>query len=223
MTRILIPAAADQVTNYINALKFCGMEPVASLELPEDRTFPGIDGLLLPGGSDVDPARYGQTMNGTTWVHPDLDEAQFSALEAFVRTGRPVLGICRGNQVINIFFGGDLIQDLPEESKKHHSRSGQQDSIHPIHVEPGCWISDLYGTDFVVNSAHHQAINKPAPGFRVIAQADDGVNEAILNDELPILSIQWHPERMCGALRRDDTVDGAPIFIHFREMCEQRH
>ena len=121
--RILIPTIAE-VPNYLNALTALGAAPEA-LDQPADPS--GYDGLLLPGGGDIDPQRYGQEVNGSRWVKPELDALQFAVLDAFVKAKRPVFGICRGHQLLNVYFGGSLIQDI--ESPIQHSPS------------PGVWTA----------------------------------------------------------------------------------
>ena len=98
-----------------------------------------FDGLLIPGGEDIDPARYGQENTGCRTIDPVMDELQFHALDIFVKAGKPVLGICNGMQMINIYFGGDLIQDIP--SKQRHQRNAGKDSWHG--AAPDSWFSHL--------------------------------------------------------------------------------
>ncbi len=219
MLRILIAGLNSQTQNYVAALSLSGMEPVVSLALPDDLSFPDYDGLLLPGGADIDPARYRQPLCGSRNINEELDQAQFAILDAFLQTGKPILGICKGHQILNVYFGGDLIQDL--ENPAPHQAS-PDDQVHLTHAEPGSWLARLYGTDFAVNSSHHQAVGRPGQGFRVIQRSGDGVAEAIAHESYPLLSVQWHPERMCYAHRREDTVDGSLVFLHFKELCGQK-
>lgn len=214
--RILIAGLNDQTQNYAAAVSASGMEPIVSLALPDDRSFSGIDGLLLPGGADIDPARYHQPLCGSKGIDPQLDEAQFAILDAFLKTGRPILGICKGHQILNVYFGGDLIQHL-EQTDLHQTDPG--DLIHATHAEAGSWLMQLYGADFFVNSSHHQAVGRPGRGIRIIQRSGDGAAEAIAHESLPILSVQWHPERMCYERRRNDTVDGSRVFLYFKELC----
>lgn len=109
--RILISAMAGKVGNYIFALESLGAQVHCSLDPLVSAA--DADALLLPGGGDIDPAYYGEAINGSQQIDRELDQLQFSALDAFVRNGKPVLGICRGHQVINVYFGGTLIQHLP--------------------------------------------------------------------------------------------------------------
>lgn len=221
MIHILIAGLPDQTQNYVAAVTASGMKATVSLELPEHTDYAAYDGLILPGGADVDPIRYGQPLNGSRGIDPELDNAQFAILDAFVRAGKPILGICKGHQVINIYFGGDLIQDLPQAQSDRH-RYDTEDKVHLTHTKEGSWLSSLYGTNFATNSAHHQAVDCPAPGFQIIQFSDDGVAEAIWHPEFPILSLQWHPERMCYAHRREDTVDGSKVFLYFKKLCEEQ-
>lgn len=217
---ILIAGAEEKMQNYMAAAESVGFEVTPTLTLPTAEEMAGYDGLLLPGGGDIDPALYGEKVeeNGAAWIHPELDAAQYAILDAFVKAGKPVLGICRGHQLINVYFGGTLIQDLGEKNAVH--RFTGNDKVHHQRAQEGSWLAALYGTEFYTNSAHHQAVGRIAEGFRVIQESDDGVIESIVNDSLPILSIQWHPERMCCALKRSDTVDGSKVFKAFYELCE---
>lgn len=220
MIRILIAGIPENVKNYVAAVTASGMEPVVSLDIPDNTMLSQFDGLILPGGADVHPSRYGQPVNGSEGIDPELDEKQFAILDLFAKAGIPILGICKGHQVINVYFGGDLIQDLGQAGNPIH-RYETADKVHMTHAEPGSWLAELYGTDFATNSAHHQAVDRPAPGFQVIQMSDDGVVEAIAHPERPILSLQWHPERMCYEKCREDTVDGSKIFLHFKKLCEE--
>ena len=220
MIRILIAGIPANVNNYVAAVTASGMEPVVSLDIPDDTALSRFDGLILPGGADVHPSRYGQSINGSEGIDEELDDKQFAILDCFVKAGKPILGICKGHQVINVYFGGDLIQDLGTDGNAIH-RYVTADKVHMTHAEPGSWLAKLYGTDFATNSAHHQAVDHPAPGFQIIQRTEDGVVESIAHPELPILSLQWHPERMCYEKRREDTVDGSKIFLYFKTLCEK--
>ena len=217
MIRILIAGVPADTLKYVAAVTATGMEPVVSLEIPDVDTLAQYDGLILPGGADVDPARYGQPINGSKGINPELDEKQFAILDAFAKAGKPILGICKGHQVINVHFGGSLIQHIPQFGRHQWVT---EDKVHPTTAVEGSWLAQLYGTSFPTNSAHHQAVDQVAPGFQVIQMSDDGVVEAIAHPERPILSLQWHPERMCYEYRREDTVDGQYIFHHFKKLCE---
>ncbi len=218
MTRILIAGLPEKTPKYVDALIASGMEPVVTLECPDETTLSQYDGLLLPGGADIDPARYGQPMNGSRNINPELDDKQFAILDVFAKANKPILGICKGHQVLNVYFGGTLIQHIPQY--ECHT-CDDADKAHPTTAVTGSWLADLYGTEFSVNSAHHQAVDQAAPGFQVIQMSDDGVIEAIAHPDKPILSLQWHPERMCYDCLREDTVDASKVFLYFKKLCEQ--
>ena len=121
-------------------------------------------------------------------------------------------------QIINVALGGTLLQDLGDVRRTSHTHP-QADQVHPVRAQPGSLLHTLYGPRFSVNSSHHQAVDCPAPGLVLTLRAVDGVPEAIEHPSLPILGVQFHPERMSGPLLRPDTVDGAPIFRWFLALC----
>lgn len=161
-----------------------------------------LDLLILCGGEDVDPARYGETDRGKTGaVNARRDAWEFALLDAAIRRKLPILGICRGCQVLNVRFGGTLWQDIPSEvdGASVHRLAGE----HGLTVEPGSFVAKLLGGGTAsVNSRHHQAVRRLAPGFRVTARAPDGVVEAIEHRTKPIVGFQFHPEYM--AVRAGD-------------------
>ncbi len=198
-----------KAVNYVDALKAVGIEADARLR-PE--TTAGYAGLVLPGGIDVDPASYGQEPDGARGFSPQLDALQSKLLEDFVRTQRPVLAICRGLQLLNVHFGGTLIQDL-KTSVQH--RLPDADAIHACGSIAGSEMERLFGSAYFVNSAHHQAVDRPGTGLRVTSLAQDGTVESLEHESLPILAVQWHPERIldgCGG----ETVEGIAIFEEFK-------
>lgn len=217
MARIFVYGDREKMENYAQALEGCGAEAVFSLELSQAA---GCDGLLLPGGGDIDPSRYGQTPAGSEEPDPARDAAELELVREFVGWGKPILGICRGIQMLNVALGGDLIQDIPTApAHRHDPVIGDQ--VHQVKAVPGSFLARLYGETFAVNSAHHQALGKVAPGLRVAARSlEDEVVEAVEWPEKKIYGVQWHPERMSFAHRRQDTVDGRPIFTFFLQLCQ---
>lgn len=214
-----VPAARamDGYANYFNTLSALGARGV-----PEggDVDLEACDGLLLPGGWDLNPSLYGQENNACEGVDDALDALQYAALDAFVKAKKPVFGICRGQQLINVYFGGTLIQHLPQAEA--HSRFGQpQDKVHGTRAEPESILRRLYCERFPVNSSHHQAVDTLGEGLRVTQYADDGVIEGLEHPSLPLFAVQWHPERMCLERARGDTVDGAGVFRWFLGMCKR--
>ncbi|MBQ8953579.1 MAG: gamma-glutamyl-gamma-aminobutyrate hydrolase family protein [Clostridia bacterium] len=206
----------DRYANYFDALEALGAQGVkvtAGVD-PAD-----CDGLLLPGGADVDPARYNQPNIAAYDVNPGLDALQWAALDSFFKAGKPILGICRGHQLLNAYMGGLLIQDVP--SRRFHDWAAGQttDKAHCTVAEPGSWIEALYGRRFWTNSAHHQAVLRPGPEVIVDQHSLDGVIEATHHQTRPAYSVQWHPERMCFKHRRPDTVDGSVLIGWFLDLC----
>ena len=155
-----------------------------------------LDGLLLAGGADVNPARYGERPHLTvrTW-YDDRDASELWLVESASRSVRPVLGICRGMQVLAVAAGGSLIQNLPDRVEHSHHHGGPNSySIVPVTVERGYRISSLVGDRVDAACHHHQAVSS-APGYVVTAHDRDGVAQAM---ELPgdrfVIGVQWHPE-----------------------------
>ncbi len=218
MLKIAIPTnRPEAVINYLNAAAGTGARGEAGRSFdPEE-----YDGLLLPGGWDVNPSRYGKERLPQETVDDELDRIQFGVLEQFLRAGKPVLGICRGHQLLNVAFGGTLIQHL-SGAEKHMSLPTGADNTHRVTAEEGCFLYPVYGPACTVNSSHHQGISEPAKGFRIVMRSEDGTAEAIEHETLPVWGVQWHPERMCFAHRREDTADGSGVFRFFLEQCRIR-
>ena len=209
-------AGTESLTNYIDALKENDIEVIATLDVDEAIK---CDGLLLPGGGDIDPVYYGEEMNGSDEPDRELDKAQREILDAFVKAKKPILGICRGMQLINIYFGGSLHQDLG--TRDIHTRKNGNDSIHSVKsVEEGNLFEKFYGKTFNINSAHHQGTKKLGKGLKEVLRSEDGVCEAVIHEELPIIATQFHPERMSYKQRRDDTVVGEEIFKYFKSLLK---
>lgn len=158
------------------------------------------DGLLLPGGGDMDPKFYGQARIPACG-EPNLlrDAAEPLLLRAFLAADKPVLGICRGIQVMNAVLGGDLYQDIkPFEHLPHNDHWAK---VHTVTVRRGTLLSRILGQDTVlVNSQHHQAVDRVAPGFTLAALSEDGIVEAIEKPDARFcLGVQWHPEWLSDA------------------------
>lgn len=158
------------------------------------------DGLLLPGGGDMDPKFYGQARIPACG-EPNLlrDAAEPLLLRAFLAADKPVLGICRGIQVMNAVLGGDLYQDIkPFEHLPHNDHWAK---VHTVTVRRGTLLSRILGQDTVlVNSQHHQAVDRVAPGFTLAALSEDGIVEAIEKPNARFcLGVQWHPEWLSDA------------------------
>ncbi len=158
-----------------------------------------LDGLLLTGGTDVDPARYGATPGPNLWaIEPERDAFELAVVAAAAERGIPILGICRGIQILNVGCGGTLVADLPSDSGEAHSSMAYPRHVgrHEVTFEAGSVLADLYGSSAMVNSYHHQAVEAVGSGLNVVARAKDGVVEAVEHENGRIIGIQWHPEMM---------------------------
>ncbi len=190
--------------NYIAALTALG----ATSTLASASSFAAeCDGLLLCGGGDVDPALYNQPLCGSHTLSRERDALELNCIHRFLKAEKPILGICRGMQMLNVAFGGSLIQHLPTT---HLHQSAEGDLTHPIHAEG--ILRKIYGARPIVNSNHHQAVDRLGRGLQAVGITEDGVVEAIVHDRLPILGVQFHPERM---------QNGAPIFKLFLSACKE--
>lgn len=213
---IQVSGEPECMANYCSALTCLGATPVAGYCPEPDLS---CNGLLLCGGGDLDCALFGQENRGSEPPDHARDRAELALFRAYLSANKPILGICRGMQVINVALGGDLIQDLPPESLPFHSRAGR-DLVHPVRAAEDSYLHRLYGPAFPVNSSHHQAVDRLGTGLSAVAWSESGFAEAINHQSRPILGVQFHPERMAFSHRRVDTVDGAGIFKEFLGLCE---
>ena len=186
--------------SYADAVARGGHVPVVVPRFGTDEQFDvlvsKLDVLILTGGEDVDPARYNAAKSpklGT--VNAPRDDFDFRLLDAARRRNLPVIGICRGCQLLNIAFGGTLWQDLPSEFPVKDVQ--HRNVHHRISIESDSRFARVTGvTNALVNSYHHQAVKDLAPGFRIVAKSPDGVVEAIECDTYPAIGVQFHPEKM---------------------------
>lgn len=162
-----------------------------------------MDGLLLTGGDDVDPAVYGEEPRiGLGQVTAERDELEATLISELIALGKPILGICRGMQILNAFFGGTLYQDLPREWKgsiQHSQRARRNHLSHTLTIEPGCRVYDLMGgnTQQRSNSYHHQAVQNVGRDLVAVAWDEEGLVEAMEHINHPFLvAVQWHPENL---------------------------
>ncbi|MDR0300345.1 MAG: gamma-glutamyl-gamma-aminobutyrate hydrolase family protein [Streptococcaceae bacterium] len=161
-----------------------------------------FDGLILPGGPDVDPTLYGEEpipeLGGTAYQR---DAYEIALVKAAVKAGKAVFGICRGLQLANVAFGGSLYQDLkaqnPNVRLKHSQIAYGAHPTHHVEFTVGSQLEKILGsTTSYVNSRHHQAVKEAAPNLKITAYAEDGIVEALESVEDNIVLVQWHPENM---------------------------
>lgn len=188
-------------TGYCEKLLACGCVPIVLPFAPQDAEamITLCDGLLISGGEDVAPARYGEdTLAACGAVSPARDEFELALLAAAEKKALSVLGICRGAQILNVYHGGTLVQDIESQlslPKKLHSPD-HYDAAHTITIRPQTRLADILGAGtLAVNSSHHQCVKQTR--LTVSAADDNGIAEAIeLSGERFVLGVQWHPERM---------------------------
>ena len=212
--KILVCGSGDPQNNYAVALRELGAEPVSKYAPEVDTNY---DGMILCGGCDVDPARYGEEINGTGEIDPVRDAAEFALLDAFVKAGKPVFGICRGHQLMNVYFGGSLHQHLPDADL--HTMTSAGDNVHEITALQDSILGKLYGEKFFVNSSHHQGVKRLGDGLAATAFWQGEYIEAFEHTKYPMFGVQWHPERMCFKHKREDTVSGDLVLKYFLDLC----
>lgn len=160
------------------------------------------DGLLLTGGMDVDPSLYHEENTQSSLEEAGIDQSDILLYNAFKKVNKPILGICRGIQIINVAEGGTLIQDVPSYDEKYHEhmqlkmepKKGMNDYAHTCSFVKGTVLHSLFGDEHMINSYHHQAVKDVAEGFTVSAWSDDGLVEGMEKEN--VLCVQWHPERL---------------------------
>lgn len=194
----------SRVDDYVESVKRAGGAPRV-LRNSDDpaKVLAEVDGLVLTGGLDVDPALYGEAPHETTETSPDRDAFEIPLSRAAIAADIPVLAICRGVQVLNVAAGGTLVQDIPSAiaTDLNHSIDVPKDHCaHPVRVVPGSRLAESLGAHAdletcPVNSRHHQSVGRVAPGFIETATSSDGIIEAIERPEASFcVGVQWHPE-----------------------------
>ena len=209
MKRVFLRGTAEHFPTCFAAMTAIGVEPVFSLDLS---LADSCDGLLLPGGADVDPARYGQPNTASKGINAARDEDEINLIHRFMEREKAILGICRGHQVLNVALGGSLIQHVPD-----HAQIEGQDIVHPVIAEHP-FLQSLYGDRFISNSAHHQVVDRLGEGLSVTCRSEDGWIEGMIHENGRVFSVQFHPERIAFANRRPDADDGEALFRVFASM-----
>ena len=188
-----------------------------------------LDGLVLQGGADVAPESYGETPMNPGWSGDRIrDQYEIELFSEFVRQGKPVFGICRGCQMINVALGGTLYQDIatqaPESKTEHRNDAKYEHNFHDMRVLADTWLASLYPgvTMSRINSIHHQAVKTLGKGLFAEARSEpDGIIEAVRWDGPSfVVGVQWHPEFMDP--EDSALMDGKPLLKAFLSACEQR-
>ncbi|MCI9292178.1 MAG: gamma-glutamyl-gamma-aminobutyrate hydrolase family protein [Erysipelotrichaceae bacterium] len=165
------------------------------------------DGLVLSGGYDLHAAYFHQSLDSSAQLYQrPVDLFDFTLLDAFIKEKKPILGICRGFQVINVYFHGTLKQDIDKSSHEEYNHA------HSLLIESSSLFSGLFPQNALVNSYHHQAIDVLGKSLLIQAKTRDGINEAFIHETLPIIGVQWHPEKLA-----DD-----PLIPYFVSLLESR-
>ena len=228
-----LPYVEEQMAGWVSAtgaLAYPVPTPTAQTGVALADYVADLDGLVLTGGADVSPRSYGEEPEQPEWSGDEVrDRYEIDLLRRFVDAGKPVLGICRGEQVMNVAFGGTLHQDLLTDGVAEHAHRSQE-AYHHLHHDvdlvEGSWVASLHPgvTRARINSIHHQAVRRP--GAQVVVEArsaDDGVVEAIRVDDGDVWAraVQWHPE--FHALCPDDgLLDTGPLLGAFLDEAARR-
>lgn len=208
---ILIVGHEEETKNYTNAASFAGYFPIVTdtLDLLNqdamENTFTNsllslADVLILPGGSDISPSILGAANQGSRQIDEPLDLVQLAYFQYFLRHKKPIIGICKGLQLINVALGGSLIQNMSPDRLLLHQALDGKDNQHSCNYE---FNPDIPLNSYIfhnqapnyINSAHHQCVQKLAPDLYAFQHASDGTIEGFIHNKLPILGLQWHPER----------------------------
>ncbi len=214
--RILISRSPESSGLYEAAVEKAGGEPL-SYHCPDPEM--DFDGLILAGGGDVDPSEFMERNQGSREIDRQRDQVELALVGRCVYENKPILGICRGHQVVNIALGGNIYQDLPPKLLEIHDQTpAGENRSHPIRLAVYTMLGDLYGQEMTVNSSHHQANYKLGQGLYGTAWDEIGLLEATQHGSLPIWTVQFHPEQMTG---EDGLPDGQKIFDFFLEQCRK--
>jgi len=212
--------------DYVTAVEAAGGIPVLIPVVEDDgtvrRQVDAVDALLMTGGYDPSPLLYGESPSRRLdFIFPEMDRHQMAAIRFADELGKPLFGICRGLQMLNIAFGGTLYQDLslvPNSFIQHFQKSRKHSQGHQVNLVRDTLLADIFGeATILTNSFHHLAIKDTAPGFIVNASAPDGVIEGIeRSGGTPVLAVQWHPEMMY-----EKHSEMLAVFVRFIEMAKE--
>ncbi|MBE6993267.1 MAG: gamma-glutamyl-gamma-aminobutyrate hydrolase family protein [Ruminococcaceae bacterium] len=204
---------------YPRAIELAGGVPFLTTENCVEELAELCDGLLLSGGEDINPKWLGEEKLNDSVRYDDIrDEYEMALFKAFYAKKKPIFGICRGFQFINVAMGGGLYQDLVEQCGFVHMN---REIRHPLRTKEGSLLYRLFGENFRVNSTHHQAVRGLAEGLIETAWSVEGIVEGFEHESLPIFGTQFHPERLTNIMWDDRTPDFAPLFKYFIDLCRE--
>ena len=213
---------------YVSAARAAGLVPVVVPPVDPDALDPILDaiaGVILTGGEDIDPAAYrAETSPKSHEPHRPRDACELALTRAAMKRGLPTLAICRGIQLVNVAFGGTLVQDIASQRPSpidHDQSTARADRLHDVDIAPGSKLAAAVGaTRISVNSSHHQAVDRAADGLTVTAWSPDGIIEGVewAGDDWWMLGVQWHPEELVGDAKEWDR----GLFKAFAEQAQAR-
>jgi putative glutamine amidotransferase len=233
---ILIPTALqldayarfNMGRSYIRSVMDAGgvpiMVPVTLAERDLRQMYDMADGVLLAGGPDVDPAAYGEEQHEkTAGIEAERDQAEYVLTRWAIAEDKPLFGICRGIQSLNVALGGSLVQDIPSQWENptthngHYEKAQRDQVLHTVDVSTGSRVEQMVTAKQIgVNSFHHQAVKRVANGFEITSRAPDGIIESIeMRDMRFAVGVQWHPEEMSAV--RGDMLN---LFVSFVKACQ---
>lgn len=193
--------------DYVKSVSQAGGAPVIMTAVDDEEIVraqtASVDGIILSGGWDLEPQLYGEEpMWQQGFTLPEVDYFYLKVIKAAAEMGKPVFGICKGIQAINVAFGGTLYQDIQgqlENTIKHNQSAPRECGTHDVKIEKDSFLGECLPEKIRINSFHHQSVKTLADGFKVIAQADDGVIEGIERTKGSfVAAVQWHPEMMAS-------------------------
>ena len=217
--------AVNVPTAYVQAVEAAGGAPYILPFTGDLSRLPRMaahaKGFLFPGGFDLDPAYFNEApLPGLGRVDRELDEFQLAVFDLALKSEAPVLGICRGAQIINVALGGSLYQDIHAQSEAplldHMQKDVHFGTDHAVEIAEGTRLFDMFGPGTEVNSRHHQAVKEPGKDLIISARSPDGIIEGLEHTRLPIDLVQWHPELM---MLESDVM--APLFEAFVHRCRE--
>jgi putative glutamine amidotransferase len=216
----------SKIDDYVESIKRAGAEPVVLSNGDDPKAvLARVDGVLLTGGLDVDPARYSEAPHNTTEPDPERDRFEIPLAKEALSQNVPIFAICRGIQVLNVAAGGTLVQDIPSAvatTVEHSIKEPKNRIAHSVRLTPGTRLAESLAQSPAVdtcdvNSRHHQSVARVAPSFVVSAVSPDGVVEAIERPQSAFcVGVQWHPENFWR------TREFAPLFDAFVEAAARR-